>query len=162
MDGNANQLMLSLQAQCVKREYCVQDIRRKAVEKLDGDRDAAEEVVQALIADKFVSDARYASAFAREKSSLQGWGAIKIRFMLRSKGISEEDVSAALGEIEPDKAASRLERLLQNKWHSLRDDPQGRLKLIKFALGRGYEYSDIEPLVKRITASGEADDGGNC
>lgn len=141
-----------LEALCARREYCVQDIRRKALERLEGDRKKAEEMVAALVADKFVDDARYASAFAREKASLQGWGPIKIRFQLRAKGISEGDISSALGEIDSGRAAARLEKLLQNKWHSLADDPQGRLKLIKFALTRGYEYEEIDPLVRQITS----------
>ena len=105
-----------------------------------------------LISDKFVDDARYASAFAREKASLQGWGPIKIRFQLRAKGISDAVISGALEEIDADKASARLQKLLENKWNSLQDDPQGRLKLFKFALTRGYEYEEIDPLVRQITS----------
>jgi len=153
MEESVKKVLLSLEAQCAKREYCVSDIRRKAMEKLDGDRDAAEEVLQSLISNKFVSDERYAAAFAREKSSLQGWGPIKIRFMLRSKGVPDAAIAAGLQEIEPEKAAGRLERLLENKWKTLREDPQGKFKLIKFALGRGYDYAEIESVVNRIAAS---------
>ena len=148
-----NEVLDKLEALCAKREYCVSDIRRKAIERLDGDRQAAEELVQSLIGNKFVDDARYASAFAREKSGLQGWGPIKIRFQLRAKGISDSIITEALSEIDCTKARTRLEKLLENKWRSLSDDPQGRLKLIKFALSRGYEYEDTEPLIKRITSA---------
>lgn len=141
-----------LEALCAKREYCVSDIRRKAVERLEGDREKAEELVASLVADKFVDDARYAAAFAREKSGLQGWGPIKIRFQLRAKGVSDADISLALEEIDSDKASARLAKLLENKWRSLQDDPQGRLKLIRFALTRGYEYEEIDPLVRTITS----------
>ena len=146
-----NSIRNQLEGLCAKREYCVSDIRRKALDRAEGDFQAAEELVASLVKDRFVDNVRYASAFAREKASLQGWGPIKIRFQLRAKGISEADISSALGEIDSEKASARLEKLLLNKWHSLQDDPQGRLKLIKFALTRGYEYSEIEPLVKQIT-----------
>ena len=146
-----NSIRNQLEGLCAKREYCVSDIRRKALDRAEGDFQAAEELVASLVKDRFVDNVRYASAFAREKASLQGWGPIKIRFQLRAKGISEADISSALGEIDSEKASARLEKLLMNKWHSLQDDPQGRLKLIKFALTRGYEYSEIEPLVKQIT-----------
>lgn len=149
------EVLSALEALCAKREYCVSDIRRKALDRLEGDRDAASEVVESLLADGFVDDARYASAFAREKASLQGWGPVKIRFQLRMNGVSDADISAALDEIDSDKASARLEKLLENKWRSLADDPQGRLKLIKFALSRGYEYSEVEGLVKRITVQGQ-------
>ena len=150
--SDIKEIINQFQAQCAKREYCAGDIRRKALEKLEWNREAAEEVVASLVADKFVDDARYASAFAREKSSLQGWGPVKIRFQLRAKGISDADICAALEEIDAEKASARLEKLLANKWHTLQDDPQGRLKLIKFALSRGYEYEEIESLIRQITS----------
>ena len=108
-------------------------------------------MVASLKADRFVDDLRYASAFAREKSSLTGWGPVKIRFALRAKGISEADIAAGLAEIEEDRASSRLESLLRGKWKSLSDDPAGRLKLIRFALSRGYEYSQVEGIIDGIT-----------
>lgn len=150
-ESKYQEVLTQLQALCAKREYCVSDIRRKALERLEGDREKAVELTEALVADKFVDNARYASAFAREKSSLQGWGPVKIRFQLRAKGVSDEDISSALQEIDENRAATRLEKLLENKWHTLQDDPQGRLKLIKFALGRGYEYEAVESLIKLIT-----------
>lgn len=149
--SDIKEIINQFQRQCAKREYCTSDIRRKALEKLEWNHEAAEEVVSSLVADRFVDDARYAAAFAREKSSLQGWGPIKIRFQLRAKGISDADIASALGEIDADKASARLEKLLAVKWHSLSDDPQGRLKLIKFALSRGYDYEETEPVIKKIT-----------
>jgi len=154
MDGKAKKVLETLQAMCVKREYCVSDIRRKALDRLEGDANTADELVESLITDRFVDNARYASAFAREKASLNGWGPIKIRFALRSKGVAESDISAALDEVDADKAENRLEKLLYTKWKTLSDDPQGKFKLIKFALSRGYEYEQISSLVNRITSNG--------
>lgn len=147
MDEKAKQILSKLEAQCSKREYCTADIYQKALAKLEGDREAAEEIVAALEADNFVSDLRYASAFAREKASLTGWGPIKIRFALSAKKIDKEVIDEALGEIEPEKAEARLERLLETKRKSLEGDPQIKLKLIKFALSRGYDYDTVKKLV---------------
>lgn len=145
------QILSALQNLCVRREYCTSDIRRKALDRCEGDKAMADELVASLKADRFVDDVRYASAFAREKSSLTGWGPVKIRFALRAKGIADSDIAAGLAEIEEDRASSRLASLLQNKWKSLSDDPAGRLKLIRFALSRGYEYSQVEGIVDEIT-----------
>ena len=144
-------ILAALQNLCARREYCTSDIRRKALDRCEGDAAMADELVACLKADRFVDDVRYASAFAREKASLTGWGPVKIRFALRAKGIADSDIAEGLAEIEEDRAASRLEALLQNKWKSLSDDPQGLLKLIRFALSRGYEYSQVEALIAQIT-----------
>lgn len=139
-----------LQKRCSKAEYCSSDVYRKALKALDGDAEAAARVLAALVEEKYVDDVRYAGAFAREKAGLQGWGPIKIRFQLRSKGISEDAIAAALDEVEPGRAADKLERLLAAKARTLEGDPQFRLKMLKFGLSRGYEYAAVEESLKKI------------
>ena len=147
---DAARCLSRLQKLCSKAEYCRADVYRKALKDLEGDAEAAGKVVEALVADKYVDDARYASAFAREKASLQGWGPIKIRFQLRGKGVPDSVITAALEEIEPEKADARLEKLLTAKARTLEGDPQFRLKLLKFALSRGYEYDAVEAALKNL------------
>ncbi len=151
MDERTKKAFDALSAQCAKREYCTAEIRRKALERLDFDAAAAEEVLAALMAEGYVDDRRYAAAYAREKSALSGWGPVKIRTTLLGRGLPREIVLDALGEIDPERAEARLEKVLETKWKALRDDPQGRLKLIRFALSRGYDYEPVRPLVERIT-----------
>ena len=139
-----------LQRLCSRAEYCAQDMYRKALKDLEGDSEAAARVVASLKADKYIDDARYASCFAREKSSLQGWGPIKIRFQLRSKGISEADITAGLAEIEAPKADAKLRRLVEEKYKTLEGDPQCKLKLLKFVLSRGYEYDQVASVVDEV------------
>jgi regulatory protein len=141
----------ALSAQCAKREYCTADIQRKALQRLEFDSAAAESVVSALVADGFVDDRRYAAAYAREKSALSGWGPVKIRAALLARGVARDVVVEALSEVDPARASAKLEKVLETKWRTLRDDPQGRLKLIRFALSRGYDYEPVRPLVERIT-----------
>ena len=151
MEERVKQVLDALEAQCAKREYCSADIRRKALERLDYDAAAADEVVAALIEGRLIDDRRYAAAYAREKSSLSGWGPVKIRTTLLARGVSREDALAALEEIDPERAVAKLEKVLEAKWRTLQDDPQGRLKLIRFALSRGYDYDPVRPLIERIT-----------
>ena len=123
---------------------------KKALKALDGDRDKAEKVVETLVKEKFIDDLRYSSAFARDKASLAGWGQAKIRYMLSAKGISKEVMTAALGEIDGEKAADKLERLMANKFKSLKDDPQCRMKMLRFALGRGYDYEEASSVLDKL------------
>lgn len=139
-----------LQRLCSKAEYCAADVYRKALKDMEGDAGAAARIVASLKEDGYVDDRRYAEAFAREKASLQGWGTVKIRFQLRAKGISEADIAAGLAEVEPDKAADKLLRVLAAKARSLEGDPQQKLKLLKFGLSRGYEYPAVEAALKDI------------
>ena len=139
-----------LQSQCVKREYCRSDIFRKALTALEGDRAAAERLVESLVADRFVDDVRYASAFAREKARLSGWGPVKISFALSGKGIHKAAISEALEEIDPEEADRRMVAVLQTKYRTLKGDPQEKFKLLRFGLTRGYDYEKIAPVVDEI------------
>lgn len=150
MDDKAKKVLARLQAQCARREYCRSDVFAKAIKALEGDMDAAGEIVESLIGDRFVDDSRYASAFAREKAALSGWGPVKIRFALSGKGIGKEEIDAAIGEIDSQKAQGSMEKALRAKWRSLEKDPDGKLKLLRFALSRGYEYETVRQAVDEI------------
>ena len=150
MTDQQKRILDRLRGLCSRREYCCADVLKKAKVALDGDLQAAQEVVDSLVKDKYVDDLRYASAYARDKASIQGWGDVKIRYMLSAKGVSRDVIDRALEEIDQDKADSRLEKLLQNKLKSLKDDPQCRLKLLRFALGRGYSYDEVNTLINTL------------
>lgn len=135
---------------CSRREYCRQDIMKKVLAALGGDADEAGRIMDRLVEEKYIDDLRYASAFARDKSSIAGWGATKIRYMLAAKGIDRETIAAALQEVDEGKASDRLEKLLSAKVRSLKDDPRCRMKLLRFALGRGYQYDEAAEVIDRL------------
>ena len=116
---------------------------KKALTALEGDKEKAEKVVDKLVEEKYIDELRYASAFARDKSSLAGWGETKIRYMLSSKGITRDVISQAIEDIDDSKAKNRLEKLMENKYRTLKDDPQCKLKMLRFGLGRGYGYEEV-------------------
>ena len=148
--SDINKILDNLRRQCSRREYCTSDVLKKAEKALEGDRDKAMQVLQALVADKYVDDLRYCEAYAREKSSISGWGEVKIRYMLSAKGISRDVISQALTQIDSQKAESRLVKLMENKYRALKDDPQWKIKLLRFGLGRGYSYDEVNEVLKRL------------
>ena len=139
-----------MRALCSRREYCRKDVMKKVMTALDGDVAKAEEVVAKLVEERYVDDLRYATAFARDKASITGWGEAKIRYMLSSKGIDRELIAQALDEVDDKRAEIRLEKLMENKVRSLKDDPQRRLKLLRFGLGRGYSYDQVTEMIDKM------------
>ena len=82
-------------------------------------------------------------------------GGRQIRFQLRGKGLSDELISEALQDVDPAKAASKLDKLAADKYRLLKGDPQCRLKLLKALLSRGYGYDEVEEAVRRVMQSQE-------
>lgn len=140
-------------------ELCSSDVRAKVLKAFADEPDAdarADEVMDSLLSDRFVDDLRYATAFAREKSSVSGWGPVKIAYALAGKKIPRHVVTEAVEGIDPGKSSEKLRKLLENKWRTL-TGPDGsvpqdaRLKLIRFALSRGYEYDSLRDVIGEIT-----------
>ena len=143
------QILDRMMALCSKSECCPGDIRAK-IERLSASCDVpvdADGIMKALQDEGYLSENRYAEAFARDKSYLDGWGPAKITFALRGKGVSSGAIDEALSQIDGEKAGERLKKLLEVKSKSLEGDPQKKLKLIKFALSRGYSYDQIKSLL---------------
>lgn len=129
---------------CAGRECCRSDLRRK----LDTLPPAeAEDVLDTLCREGYLDDARYARAFARDKSALQGWGSRRIQLALQKKQIDAADIAAALSSIDAPAAEARMEQVLGAKWKTLarEEDPaRKQAKFFRYGLGRGYGYDEIK------------------
>ena len=71
---------------CSRREYCSAAVLGKLRQKGLDDKDAAA-VLERLVRERYVDDARYARAFVRDKALLSGWGPRKISFAVRQRHI---------------------------------------------------------------------------
>ena len=133
-----------LMRQCALREYCRSDIRRKLAGLPQAE---ADEILSKLCREGYVDDARYARAFARDKSALQGWGSLKIKLALQRKAIDAAAIASALEAIDTPAAEARKEQVLRAKWNALdrEDDPARRqAKFFRYAMSRGYGYEETK------------------
>ncbi|MCQ2183959.1 MAG: RecX family transcriptional regulator [Bacteroidales bacterium] len=150
-------ILTRMQNLCSRRECCSSDLKVKIKSALSKSGQTASDadvgqILDSLRKDGFFSDARYASAFARDKALLDGWGPIKITAALSAKGISGDIAAEAVEEAFSDsKSADRLSKILASKARTLSGDPQKELKLIRFALGRGYKYEQVKNLIHGIS-----------
>lgn len=110
-------------------------------------------VLDKLIADRYIDNRRYAEAYTREKSQLAGWGERKIAIQLRLKGVERETISAVLAELMVDDSmAERLHEKLSKKLRTVKaaNDYELRGKLLRYALGLGYDYDMAAEAVDRV------------
>ena len=135
---------------CATRECCRSDLRRKLADLPEADADA---IMEKLAREGFVDDARYAQAFARDKSALQGWGSLKIKLALQRKAIDAAAIAAALEEIDGKAAEARMEQVLRAKWKTLarEEDPARKeARFFRYALSRGYGYQEIKRMYDHL------------
>lgn len=114
-------------------------------------------VVDTLIAQRFISNRRYAEAYAREKSSLAGWGPKKIAMQLRAKGVEREIITEVISQYDYDTHRERLTERLRRKLRTTKAASEYELrgKLLRYALSLGYDYDTAMASIESIETSTE-------
>ena len=134
-----------LSSTCARREICEQDALKKLYQWQVSEEEQAKIMAQ-LIQYGFIDNERYARAYVEDKLKYNRWGARKVEMMLRSKGIDDDIITAAIEEVsDDDDQMDTLRKLLEEKARSLRNeaDPyKKKQKLLRFAISRGFDYSD--------------------
>ena len=99
-------------ALCSRCEKAESDIRNK-LSSWGISPDDADNITQKLIENRFLDEVRFASAFARDKFNIEGWGRVKIAYQLRMKRISSEAIEEALSHIDENEYISILKTILK-------------------------------------------------
>ena len=136
---------------CSKSEHCNSEIKEKL--KLWGlSAEDALLVIAKLVEEKYIDDERFARAYVKDKFRFNHWGKQKIAHMLRAKNISSEIQQLAFEEIEAEGYSDELRKLLTDKEKSIKakDKYDKRNKLMRFAMGRGFESSQILAVLKEL------------
>ncbi|MDR1273771.1 MAG: RecX family transcriptional regulator [Odoribacteraceae bacterium] len=102
---------------------------------------------------RFVDDERFAMAYARDKFRFKRWGRAKIEQALRQRQLPSETIARALATLEATDVDATCLLLLRQKDTSLKEvDPYKRkAKLIRFALGRGFDFETIRRALGQLT-----------
>lgn len=137
--------MAKLQDMCARAERSEGELR----EKMRGwgvNGNDSNEIIASLRRDRYVDDARFASAYARDKMRFSHWGKRKIAQGLAAKRVARDIVADALSQLDDEEYSQALEHVLEAKLKSMPDalsDYEHRAKLYKFLLSRGFESSLI-------------------
>ena len=138
-------------AKCSTSEQCLSDIEAKLA-KYDLTEEEKTRILRHLVEEKYIDDGRYAEAYVRDKYRFNKWGRIKIAQGLRMKGIDRETIDAAMEAIDEEEYLDILRGLIQSKRRSTKgkNDYEVNGKLIRFATGRGFEFSAIRQCINNV------------
>lgn len=112
-----------------------------------------EGVLNKLIEQRFIDDRRYAEAYVREKSNLSGWGARKIAFQLRQKGVDKAIIDTTLSSLDSETQLEQLTAKLERKLRTTKaaNNYELRGKLLRYGMGLGYDYEMTRSAIDKIT-----------
>ena len=135
---------LQLAALCAQAEHCEQEMRDK-LKRWELDTAAADRIIARLQKERYIDDARYARAFVKDKIRYNKWGRRKVEQALWQKRIADDIRQQVLGEIDENEYLDVLRPLLKQKRRTTKAENDYALnqKLVRFALGRGFDYGII-------------------
>lgn len=120
--------------------------------KLEYNSKTSSRVMEFLKEYGFVDDIRYTEMFIREK--IKSCGKNKIEYMLIKKGIPEEIIKEVLDKVTYDSQLEIAEKLGEKKYYviikSEEDDKKIYNKISNYLLSRGYDYSIINSVLRKI------------
>jgi regulatory protein len=135
-------------ALCCQSEHCVADITEKLL-RWGVSREDSDRIIDRLIDEKYIDESRYALAYVRDKVRFSHWGRVKIKSMLRMLRVSEQDIRNAFDSFDEDEYLGVLENVIESKRRTLPEAESyaSRVKLIRFALQRGFEMHEITKFI---------------
>ena len=137
----SNQIALTkLQQYCAYQDRSHAEVRRKLI-SLEIYGDDLEEVVSALIQEKYLDELRFAKSYARGKFYQKKWGRNKIKQNLSRHQISDYCFRKAMEEIDEADYISTLHSLMKKKIDQCRSDSMYVCiqKAQQYCLQKGYE-----------------------
>lgn len=140
-----SQALAKAQKSCAYQERCQSEMLQKII-SWGMSYDESLEVIADLISEGFINEERYAKTFARGKFKIKHWGRNKIIAELKKKRISTPCIQTALKEIDEEQYHSVLQELIikKSKVVKAKNTIEKKQKIIRYLLGRGYEYDIIK------------------
>ena len=139
-----NPLLNKAAAYCAAAEHCRSEVQTKLLQ-WGASASQADDILDQLEDQGFISETRYCAAFVNDKIRFQGWGKEKIRMALKQKRLPTSLIEEALDAFPEEEYQERLQTIIARKAATLSEsDPYLRqAKLARFLASRGFSYSDI-------------------
>jgi regulatory protein len=140
---------------CLYRERSEAEMERK-IKEWGANQEVMEITLDRLIADRFISNERFAMAYARGKFNVKRWGKIKIRQGLKMHKIPSDLIEAAMLQINDKLYLEALEHILVKKMPqnvevlSNQERFETKGALYRTAAQKGYESSLIMKVIDQL------------
>ncbi|MDO5395667.1 MAG: regulatory protein RecX [Bacteroidales bacterium] len=149
------QALVRLERLCARAEHCTSELqlrlRKWKITESESDR-----IIESLISRRYVDDERFARAFVSDRVRFRRHGRILVSRDLRLKGIDAAVIDQLLDEIDRDMYISNLRHIMQAKLRMsgtvALDTREGRMKLARFGMQRGYEPSLVIETIKILAS----------
>lgn len=141
---NENEALGKAAAYCSMSEHCIFEVQEK-LQNWGQDNGAQERIIKRLVDEKYIDERRFCRSFINDKLKFNKWGRVKIVQGLKMKKIPSGIIRECIDTIDQEMYISTLKSLVDSRKKTIRAANTYELngKLIRFALGRGFEMDVI-------------------
>lgn len=135
-----------------RRQHSRLELKQKAL-KTGFSNELIGEVLDSLSDSGYVNDAGFAMAFTHDKFKHNKWGPNRIRAVLKSKGVTDNHIAAALESVS-DAAVQehQIRKLLEKQILKFTKETnllKRRKKAYDFLIRKGYRHSDVIKIIEQ-------------
>ncbi len=147
-----DQALQKIRQYCAYQERCHSEVK----DKLYGyglNRQEVDEALSTLIEENYLNEERFAIHYAGGKFRMKQWGRVKIKYSLRQKQVSDYCIKKALASIPEADYERTLQKLFDEKLHSLRSEKNmftRKRKMQDHLIQKGYELTLIHSLLAEV------------
>jgi len=151
MELSKEKALYKAAAYCSMAEHCVYEVQQK-LERWGASAEVMEEVIAYLKRENYLDESRYCSSFIHDKLHYNKWGRLKMAHALRLKQIKTSFFEPYLLAIDEEIYTTILSELLASKSRAIkaRSLYERKGKLIRFAVGRGFEMDKVIALLNHL------------
>ena len=144
-DISQNEAMQIAMKFCGYRERSKKEVEDK-LESKNFNLDTISNCINRLIELDFLNNIRYSKSFSRGKNKNNRWGKNKIKFHLKNKGLTTEEINVGIESIEEDVYLNILDKNIELYNKKLKEPNKN--KLIAHLINKGYE---MDLILRRIS-----------
>lgn len=133
---------------CAYQDRCFFEVEQKL--KLHGVwGETAQNITYKLLEEGFLNEERFVKNYTKSKFKYNNWGRVKIKMHLKQKQISEKLIQIGLAEINEEEYFDKLTSLINKKEPLIKakNAYEKKIKLIKYAQGKGFEMNIIHTII---------------
>lgn len=137
---------------CAFQERSLQEVTTK-LKAWEVPEELHETLIQLLIEEGYLDQARFANTYTRGKINLKKWGKAKVRLHLKHKGVDEEAIQQSLGQIDMEQYLENANKLVLQKLKTIKDRSNPlvvKQKIYRFLLSKGFEMEVIQKAVDKV------------
>lgn len=136
---------------CSQGEHCEKEMLEK-MRRWEMSDEAQAHVMEVLVTERYIDNVRYCRGFIHDKMEYNRWGQRKIEQALWAKGIGRSISAPLFAEIEEERWTDILRPLISQKRKSTkgRNDYEINQKLLRFAIGRGFSFSQARECIGEV------------